>query len=262
MKSVARKANVLVSVYHALMLEYRAEIYLWALSNVLPLIMMGLWVSAAQRADYGLSPGELGSYFVAVFIVRQYTTVWVIWEFEYDLLHGRLSPMLLQPLDPGWRYVALHAGEKIARTPFAALIVAGVLWWYPPARWSPHWTDLACCVVAVAGAFTLRFLMQYAAAMLGFWYERSSSVEGLFFLPYLFLSGLVAPLELFPPLVREVAVWTPFPYLLHLPARVMLGHAEEAAQGLAVMGLWIVLFWCLQRWTWRRGLRRHSSMGA
>lgn len=262
MMSLARKARVLLSVYHALMLEYRAEIYLWALSNVLPLIMMGLWVTAAGRADYGLSPGELGSYFVAVFIVRQYTTVWVIWEFEYDLLHGRLSPMLLQPLDPAWRYVSLHAGEKIARTPFAAAIVGGLLWWYPPARWSPGAVDVLLCMVAVAGAFTLRFLMQYAAAMLGFWYERSSSVEGLFFLPYLFLSGLVAPLELFPPVVRDLAWWTPFPYLLHLPARLMLGQTEGAVSGLTVMGVWIAVFWLLQRWAWRRGLRRYSSMGA
>ncbi len=262
MPALARKARTLTSVYHALMLEYRAEIYLWALANVLPFIMMGLWVTAAQQGEYGLGPAQLASYFLAVFIVRQYTTVWVIWEFEYDLIHGRLSPMLLQPLDPMWRYVSLHMGEKIARTPFAGAIVAGVLLLYPASRWSPGAIDVLLGVAAIAGAFVLRFLMQYAVAMLGFWYERSSSVENLFFLPYLFLSGMVAPLELFPPAVRDLAMWTPFPYLLHFPAQLLLGQRDGAITGAAVMLAWIVLFIALQRLAWRKGLAQYSAMGA
>ena len=37
-----RLARVLLSSQYALMLEFRAEIVLWALSGVLPLIMLGL----------------------------------------------------------------------------------------------------------------------------------------------------------------------------------------------------------------------------
>lgn len=262
MQALTRKARTLLSVYHALMLEYRAEVYLWALSNVLPFIMMALWVEASQRGGFALGPTELAGYFVAVFLVRQYTTVWVVWEFEQDVLHGRLSPMLLQPMDPAWRYVGLHLGEKLARTPFALAIIAATLLWYPPARWSPGAVDLAAGAAAMAGAFVLRFVMQYCSSMLSFWYERASSVEQLFFLPYLFLSGLVAPLELFPPAVRAAAEWTPFPYLVHYPAQLLLGRATDPWRGAAVMAAWIVVFWLLQRWAWRRGLRHYASMGA
>jgi ABC-2 type transport system permease protein len=262
MHALIGKTRTLLSVYHALMLEYRAEVYLWALANTLPFIMMGLWVTAATRGDYGMAPEQLASYFLVVFLVRQYTTVWVIWEFEYDVLQGRLSPMLLHPLDPAWRYVAMHVGEKLARTPFAMGIVVGVLLWYPASRWSPGVLDVLLGVAGIIAAFTLRFLMQYAVAMLAFWYERAASVENLSFLPYLFLSGMVAPLELFPPVVRDVAMWTPFPYLLHFPVQLMLGQHDGLASGAAIMLGWIVAFFALQRWLWRKGLRQYASMGA
>ncbi len=43
-----RKARVLLAVYLAYMLEYRAELFLWALAGALPLILMGVWTEAAR----------------------------------------------------------------------------------------------------------------------------------------------------------------------------------------------------------------------
>jgi hypothetical protein len=71
------------------MLEYRAELFLWALSGSLPLILMGVWTKAAQGGQFGLSPLDFTRYFLAVFIVRQFTVVWVIWEFEKEVIEGR-----------------------------------------------------------------------------------------------------------------------------------------------------------------------------
>jgi ABC-2 type transport system permease protein len=48
MKRGIRKAQTFLSVYYAYMLEYRAELFLWALSGTLPLILMGVWTKASQ----------------------------------------------------------------------------------------------------------------------------------------------------------------------------------------------------------------------
>lgn len=93
-----RIARVLLSTQYAYMLEYRAEIALWALSGVLPFIMLGVWSAAlAAGGDdaglgLGLSQAELARYFLGAFIARQFTVVWVVWAFEEDSLAGRLSP--------------------------------------------------------------------------------------------------------------------------------------------------------------------------
>jgi ABC-2 type transport system permease protein len=262
MNWVVRKAKTLVLVYYAYMLEYRAELLFWMLSGSLPLILLGVWTQAAQQADFGLSSIEFARYFLAVFLVRQFTVVWVVWEFEREVIEGKLSFRLLQPLDPGWHYFASHFGERFARLPFAFVLIALFFLLYPQAVWIPSFGQLLLFVLSVFLAFVLRFLMQYTFSMFAFWTERASAIENFSFLFFLFLSGMIAPLETFPPAVRTIALWTPFPYLINFPANLLVGLPQNVPAGfLATLG-WSAIFFVLNRWLWHRGLKQYSGMGA
>jgi ABC-2 type transport system permease protein len=259
---VPRIIGTLLSVYYAYILEYRAELLFWVLAGSLPIILMGVWMQAAQTGQFALTSVEFARYFLAVFLVRQFTVVWVIWEFEREIVEGKLSLRLLQPLNPVWHYFASHFAERFARLPFAVVLVALFFWLYPQALWLPDWGHLLLAIAVMHLAFALRFLMQYTLAMAAFWTERASSLEQFSFLFYLFLSGIIAPLEVFPPLVREIALWTPFPYLIHFPASLLVGLPVNVGQGLLVMLGWSIAFFLLYRWLWRRGLKQYSGMGA
>ncbi len=257
-----RIAHALLSVYYAYMVEYRAELVLWALSGSLPIILMGVWIQAAQTGQFALSPLEFARYFIAAFTVRQFSVVWVIWEFEREVVEGKLSFRLLQPLNPIWHHFASHFAERFARLPFAVFLIALFFGLYPQAFWLPSWENGVMALIITFLAFALRFLMQYTLAMFAFWTERATAIEQFSFLFYLFLSGLIAPLEVFPPAVRAIALWTPFPYLIHFPASLLVGLPVDLGRGLLVMLGWSILFWGLYRWLWRRGLRQYSGMGA
>jgi len=244
------------------MVEYRAELLFWALSNSLPIILMGVWNQAAQSGRFGLAPIDLVRYFLAVFIVRQFTIVWVVWEFEKEVLEGKLSPKLLQPIDPVWHHVAGHLAERLARLPFALGLIVLFFALYPQAFWLPNLQTLLIFFITINLAFVLRFIIQYTFAMLAFWTERATAIEQLWFLFYLFLSGLIAPLQLFPESVRNVVQWTPFPYMVHFPSAILIGLPVNIGQGLLVIIGWSVLFLGLNRWLWRKGLKRYSGMGA
>jgi ABC-2 type transport system permease protein len=259
---MGRKLKVLLQAQIALMLEYRAEIFLWALANALPLILMGVWTQAAEGGSFTLSPQEFARYFLCVFIVRQLSVVWVIWEFEQDVVQGKLSFKLLRPIDPFWEHLMAHLAERITRFPFALALIGLFLLIYPPARFVPQWDQLLLGILTALAAFMLRFLMQYTFALLCFWTERASAVEEGWFILYLFLSGLIAPLDVFPEAVRQMASLTPFPYLVYFPASILAGIPVNLLQGFAVLGAWGLLFLLLNRWLWRRGLRQFSGMGA
>lgn len=259
---IFRITGTLLSVYYAYMIEYRAELLFWVLSGTLPLILMGVWVEAAQGGQFGLSPNDFIRYFLAVFFVRQFTVVWVIWEFEREVVEGKLSFRLLQPLDPGWHHLASHFAERFARLPFALLLIGLFFWLYPQAIWVPTLPNLLLCFLALILAFLLRFVSQYAFSMFAFWIERAYAIEQFWFLFYLFLSGLVAPLEVFPPVIRQIVLCTPFPYMISFPASILIGLPVNIGQGLLVMVGWISLFLALNRWLWGRGLKQYSGMGA
>ena len=255
-----RVIPTLLSVYYAYMIEYRAELMFWVLSGSFPLILLGLWQEAARSGQFELTPDQIVRYFLAVFVVRQLTVVWVIWDFEREVLEGKLSPLLLQPLDPGWRHFLSHLAERLARLPFIVALVGLCLWLYPEARQAP--AHLLWSLGAICLAFCLRFLMQYTSAMVAFWVERATAIEQFSFLLYTFFSGMVAPLALFPETVRAAVFWTPFPYLIYVPASLIVGLPVNIGQSLVTTLLWCVFFWGLNRWLWRRGLKRYSGMGA
>ncbi|MBC6455233.1 MAG: ABC-2 family transporter protein [Hormoscilla sp. SP5CHS1] len=262
MNQMLRKARVLLVTYYAHMLEYRAELFFWTLSGSMSLIMMGIWMEAAGSGRFGLAPVDFARYFIAAFTVRQLMLVWVIWEFEEQVVQGKLSPQLLQPIDPVWRHVAMHLSEQVARSPFLLVVLGLFFALYPQGFWLPTLENLLLFILVIILAFIVRFSIQYTAALLAFWTERASAIEQLWFLLYLFLSGYIAPLEVFPPVVREIALWTPFPYFLHFPAAILVGLPVNVPRGLMTMLGWGMIFYALNRWLWRRGLKHYSGMGA
>ncbi|MGB5631655.1 MAG: ABC-2 family transporter protein [Waterburya sp.] len=257
-----RKARTLLSAQYAHMLEYRAEVFLWALSSSLPIILMGVWIQASQNGNFDFSPQEFARYFFSVFLVRQLTNIWVIWEFEREVLEGKLSLRLLQPIDPVWHHVARHLAEKMTRIPLIAIFCGLFMLLYPQAAWIPQLSKLLLALVAIALAFTLRFTIQYTFAILAFWTERASAVQQFWFLFYLFLSGTIAPLEVFPDTVRQVVEWTPFPYMMHFPAVLLMGLPVDFGRSILIMIGWTIAFIVLNRWLWRKGLKQYSAMGA
>lgn len=257
-----RKARVLAATSYAHMLEYRAEIVLWMLAGLFPFILMGVWSKASAGGSFVYDDLQFSRYFTAVFIVRQLTVVWVIWEFETLVVEGRLSPYLLQPIDPVWRHVAGHITERLARAPFMLALLALFFLCRPEVFWLPSLRSAVLGSLFIGVAFALRFLIQYTFAMLAFWTERASALQGLWFLLYLFLSGLAAPLAVYPDWARRIADATPFPYLIDLPARFLAGLPAEVWPGAGIVAAWMLGALALNRFLWRRGLRRYSGMGA
>jgi ABC-2 type transport system permease protein len=259
---ILHKSRVFLSVYYAYMVEYRAELILWVLANSMPLIMMGVWTQAAASGGFSLSAIDFSRYFICVFLIRQLTIVWVAWEFEKEVVEGRLSPRLLQPIDPVWHHVAGHIAERFARMPFTIALMVLFFALYPQSFWVPSVGGGILAIAAILLAFILRFLIQYTFAMFAFWTERATAIEQFWFLFYLFLSGMIAPLNVFPEGVKAIVLWTPFPYLIYFPASLLVGLPVNLVQGFGVMLAWSGLFWVINRWLWRRGLKHYSGMGA
>lgn len=263
MRRFFRVAKTLASVYYAFMLEYRAELILWMLAGSLPIILMGVWIQAAESGQFGgLTPIDFVRYFIAIFLVRQLTVVWVIWEFEEEIVQGKLSPKLLQPLDPVWHHLIAHFCERLARLPFFIGLIILFFSLYPKAFLLPSLGQFLLFCLALLQAFILRFLIQYTLAMFAFWIERAAAIEQVSFFLYIFLSGYIAPLEVFPESVRQVLQWTPFPYVLHFPATLLIGWPEDLGRSFLVTLVWIGIFFGCNRFLWRRGLRHYSGMGA
>jgi ABC-2 type transport system permease protein len=261
-RALLRKVKAQWLTAFALTTTYRAEMVLWALAGSMPIILMGVWSQAASTSALGYTPVQMVRYFIAVLVIRQMTFVWVIWEFEEAVVRGKLSHDLLRPIDPIWHYITNHLAERVARFPAVLLLVFFCFWLYPGSAFCPSLSVLLQAALLTFGTFVTRFALQYALSTACFFNERASSFEQLHFTAYTFLSGMLAPLDLYPEPLQRFAEYTPFPYLIFAPARLLIGEDVDVGKALLVMAGWTTGGMVLQRWLWRRGLAHYSAMGA
>ncbi len=244
------------------MLEYRAEITLWAVSGLLPLIMLALWTGIENPLVNYLELNYLKRYFISAFIVRQFTAVWVMITFEEDHLDGKLSPYLLQPITPFWRYVTSHLAEQFTRIPIVVIMLIIIFSIIPYSFWLPSLSSLIFGIIAIMLAFWVRFLLHWIFCMCCFYNDRASAIERLLLIPYLFLSGLVAPLETFPEIIKKIAYITPYPYIMSFPARLLSGQDVSLFLGFTGLIGWFILLFSISIITWKIAIRHYSAMGA
>lgn len=264
---VWRKARVLFNAWLAHMTIYRAEILIWMLVGMLPLIMMAVWIGKAQAAGgnlQGFTPQNFAAYFLAAWLSQQFTVAWVAWEMDYAIRQGNFSVKLLRPLDPFWEYLMQHLTERFVRGPFVIAIVALGVFLVPGTVLTPDvWHVLAFAGV-ISLAFAVRFLIAYCVGMLCFWLENATAFDEFYFLLAIFLGGSFAPLEFYPAWLRSIIAWTPFPYIVYSPARVLTGALawpEVLRVALILLG-WLVAFWAISRLLWRAGLKKYGAVGA
>jgi len=261
-KLIYRKIFTLLQVQYSNMLEYRIEIALWAISGIIPFFMLNIWTNNNLNESINMSDVMLSRYFFCAFFVRQFSVVWVVFSFEEDSLMGKISPFLIQPLNPFFRYFAQHLAEQITRFPFALIISFFFFILNPESIWIPNLKTLFLSIVTTFLSFLIQFLIQSIIACFCFWTEKASSIEKLLFIPTLFLSGLLAPVVSFPEYVKSWIYLTPFPYLIDFPANILSGNATNVSGGLSMQILWIIILYPVFKKLWSLGTKKYTAMGS
>ena len=151
---------------------------------------------------------------------------------------------------------------QATRLPFALAIAITFFILNPSSFWLPSLPQLFLAYLSIHLAFSIAFLLQSLIAALCFWTEKSSSLERLIFVPYLFLSGLLVPLSAFPSNVLKLAMLTPFPYLINFPAKILSGMQVDIFSGFLSQIFWISILFPSVNILWKLGVKRYTAMGA
>ena len=248
-----------------LIIEYRVMVVIWMLTIVLPLIMLAAWLSIAEKGPVGsYDRMTFISYYLAALVVRNMTGMWFIWEMDSEMRLGSLSFRLLKPMDPIVHYFAYACSSKPFRVFILGPASVVALLVFPGLNWSVDPLSLLLFVTSLAGALLILFLMQYTIGLTGFWITRSLSINDAWFFTYSLASGYLVPLDLFPPVIRDVLWLLPFRYTMSFPVELLMGRlsVREIVIGIAIQWIWVAAMYALNRWVWRRGLRRYSAVGA
>ena len=78
-----------------------------------------------------------------------------------------------------------------------------------------------------------------------------------------FFGGGFIPLEFLPTWAQEILTWTPFPYLISLPARTIMGltTSYEISRGVLILVVWIFIFRMMVSFLWKKGDLKYTGVG-
>jgi ABC-2 type transport system permease protein len=251
----------------ASMLQYRASLFIWMISAVLePLIYLIVWstVSVSRGGSVGdYTAGQFAAYFIVFMLVNQVTYTWIMYEYEYRIREGLLSPALLRPVHPIHADIAENISSKLVTMPVMILIAGGLALIFKPTASFQVWTIFAF-IPALVLAFLIRFLIEWTLAQSAFWTTRVSAFNQVYFVLVLFLSGQIAPLSLFPRAIQVLANILPFRWMIGFPVELILGRLTpiQALTGIAAQVFWLFVSLGLVRVVWRAGIRIYSAVGA
>jgi ABC-2 type transport system permease protein len=247
--------------------QYRGALVIWLMGLILePVIYLSVWstVARSQGGEVdGFTAGDFAAYYLVALVVSQASFTWVMWEMEWWIRQGTLSPLLVRPVHPIHRHIASNLTFKLLTLSVVVPVVAILAFVFQPNFTATPWTLLAF-IPALILAMALRFAVEWTLASAAFWVTRVSAINQLYFVAFLFLSGYAVPLPLLPEPVRVLAEWLPFYRMLGFPAELLLGrlHASQILTGFAAQIAWLAMAVLLLNAAWTRGVRQYSAVGA
>ncbi len=263
LRELLRALPALLRIGVAEIVAYRSEMVIWILSATMPLVMLALWNAAAAAGPIaGYGQADFARYFAITLLVRQLTGCWVLWELNYLIRTGELSPWLLRPISPLWYNLA----SAISAMPMRVLVLLPILGaltiWRPEILFTPEPARVALFVVSVFLAFLLTWLIQAVFGMIAFWADQSQGLYQAWFAVWATLSGYFLPMALLPDGLSQVARVLPFHASLGAPIDVLMGNEARPLELVGVQLGWVVAAGALAVSVWRAGVRRYGAFGA
>lgn len=265
MRTFCSKYAALTRRSVGVLLEYRVSMLIWMLSATFPLVMLAVWLSLAKDGPVGgYTAGDFVAYYLLSFYMRQMTAVWVAWELDYDIRHGDMNTKLLHPIHPIHEYISFNLADKLMRGIMFTPLVILVAWLVPGVTLVVTPLNLAFFIVALVGAWFMRYLTQFSLGLLGFWFSQALVLTDVFWMLFLLFGGGIAPIALLPEPLRSIAYQLPFRYMMSFPIEIMTGRVSvnEIFLGLGAIAAWIGILFVTYRIMWARGIRQFSAFGA
>ena len=257
----ACRLNLLVAA------QYRINLTVWAVVNVLQAIVyLAVWSAVAESSGgsaAGYTAAEFAGYFLVMMIVRELLVgLSLVGEFSGYVRRGTLSIHLMRPLHP---FAYVLGGMLAFRLQFLAILpfIAAALFWAFDARVDLRPLALIPLLALVPLTIAAKTCCDMLVACTSMWLTRIDGIRGMYLLIILLMSGQFAPLEVLPEPMQDVARILPFYWMLGFPTELIIGRApiSDAWIAIVALGAWTIVLYMVLQPVWRAGTRAYEAVG-
>jgi ABC-2 type transport system permease protein len=224
-------------------------------------IWTAVFRSSAHLAGYTLA--QIITYVSVGWIIRSFYWNTIDQEMAYEVIEGKIAMDFIKPVSIQWMWIWRAMGESAFRLILLTLPTAVVVSLIFPVQGPASRGNFALFLIGVLGSF---FLMGAINFMIGTCAIPLKSILALIRAKYWLielLSGLLIPINFFPPSLQKIMAWLPFEHIAYTPLQIYLGKldATHALRALAVQWLWVVALLGLANLWWNRASRKITIHG-
>jgi len=248
---------------------YRWNFLLRTVFGIVPLAgMIFLWRAVTESGGGHLGGYDFGGmifYFaLVVFLENLISSSEDDWQIAADIRDGKLSALLLKPLNYLTYRAALYISYRLTYIAVVGVPIIGVVWFL---RGYIHLPSDAMTWLAF-GASTLmaaamQFLTSYILGLMAFWVLEVSTLIFIVYSFEYFLSGTIFPLDILPYWMQPFIKWSPFTYEMFFPVQVGMKRIVGPAlwEGLMIQATWVIVYFFAATFVWRKGVQKYQAFG-
>lgn len=243
---------------------YRLNFVLWRLRVVISsLITLFLWLGVFDSIPtFGhYSKLEMLSYLLYIGLITTLVSSTRTTNLAYEIQSGGIMNVLLKPLSIFAYYATIDVVDKLMNSFFGLIEFFLIVTFLKIPLVLPQ--DGVVFLFFLLAAVYISFCINLLLSFIGFWTPEVWAPRFLFMMIVYFISGTFFPLDLLPPLLYRIFLFTPFPYLYYLPAKILINGPEPQyiiQQSLSVL-VWCAVLFVTTRIVWKKGIRDFSFWG-
>ena len=249
-------------------LIYRWGFFLRVFSSLLPLVVTWFVWGAVYEGKGTLSgyswAAMMAYYFSLLILDNGFAPTEDDFQIAADIRDGKISQILLRPMNYGVYRFLLFVSSRAAHLLFAAVPLGVLLWGFREVFADvPLSRTLLPAFFAFCGSAVLQFAISFMTGLLAFWLLEIGGIVFILFSLEFLIGGHIFPIDLLPEPWRTLAIASPFGSEYWFPVSVLLGHVQGAAlwKGFLLQGFWIAAALLLSAFIWKRGLKRYTAVG-
>ncbi|OGK33536.1 hypothetical protein A3F57_05520 [Candidatus Roizmanbacteria bacterium RIFCSPHIGHO2_12_FULL_36_11] len=254
---------------------YRLNFVLWRFRVILNiLIPLFLWSAVLDKNPV------IGSYnrtqFVSYLLFGNLIGTFVFgtrtFDISSDINDGKIINALLKPVSFFNYHFAREIADKALNLFFAIFEILFLIWLFKLNFIYPR--NLLLFLPIFVNSVLISYFINLSLAFIGFWTTEVWPIRFIFIILLSFVAGNYFPLDILPPTIYKLILFTPFPYMFYLPAKILISHSttsnvanamkqwnNEAMILIFLSYFWLLASYFLARLVWQKGIKSFSFWG-
>jgi ABC-2 type transport system permease protein len=241
--------------------NYRGEMWMQIISKIIGMGGVGLLWWIVLKNGSAQEGQKMASYLLIANGVRDIIDAFYLKSASYimdEIKSGNLNSTLLRPVNPYMLMYFSHMGTRGVNIIFALMMLMMGLWINGPQNWI-NWFLFGMSLMI---GWILSWGLNILVAELAFWMVAGANIRGMIIHITRVFSGALIPLNYFPPLLRQIVSWLPFPMFAYLPTRLLQGEITWQNLTTLTMGvLWAIIMTIGVNYFWKKGLGQYEAIG-